>query len=66
MIASFYCFNLPIKGWFRRIMRHVGYILLAAVCSASTIAMADEQISVGTVNGKDIWLDDVLRGRTSA
>jgi len=61
MIANFYCFNLLSKDWFGRIMRHIGYVLLAAVCSASTIALADEQISVGTVNGKDIWLDDVLR-----
>jgi peptidyl-prolyl cis-trans isomerase C len=35
--------------------------MLIAVCSASTIAQASDQISVGTVNGKDIWLDDVLR-----
>ena len=42
-------------------MRHFRYIVMAAVCLASTILQADDQISVGTVNGKDIWLDDVLR-----
>ena len=61
MIASFYCFKSPLKDRFGRIMRHFGYDLLAAVCLASTIAQANDQISVGTVNGKDIWLDDVLR-----
>ena len=61
MIASFYCFKSPLKGRFKRIMRHAGYGALAAVCLASKITQANDQISVGTVNGKDIWLDDVLR-----
>ena len=61
MIASFYCFESYTKFRFGRIMRHVGYSLLAAFCMASTTAKANDQISVGTVNGKDIWLDDVLR-----
>ena len=61
MITSFYCFKSPLKGRFRRFTRHVGYGALAAVCLASTIAQANDKISVGTVNGKDIWLDDVLR-----
>jgi len=61
MIASFYCLKSPMKDRFGRIMRHVGYGVLAAVCLASTTAQANDQISVGTVNGKDIWLDDVLR-----
>ena len=61
MIASFYCLKSPMKDRFGRVMRHVGYGVLAAVCLASTTAQANDQISVGTVNGKDIWLDDVLR-----
>ena len=61
MIASFYCLKSPMKDRFGRIMRHVGYGVLAAVCLASTTAQANDQISVGTVNGQDIWLDDVLR-----
>ena len=61
MIASFYCLKSPMKDRFGRIMRHVGYGVLAAVCLASTTAQANDQISVGTVNGKDIWLDDVLQ-----
>ena len=60
MIASF-CFKSPMKDRFGRIMRHVGCGVLMGVCLASTIAQANDQISVGTVNGKDIWLDDVLR-----
>ena len=61
MIASFYCLKSPMKDQFGRIMRHVGCGVLAAVCLASTAVHANDQISVGTVNGKDIWLDDVLR-----
>ena len=61
MIASFYCFKSPFKGRFGRFTQHVGYGALAAVFLASAIAKADDQISVGTVNGKDIWLGDVLR-----
>ena len=61
MIASFYCFESSLKPPFGRIMRRVGCGVLAAVCLASTLAQANDQISVGTVNGKDIWLDDVLR-----
>ena len=61
MITIFYCFNSPVKDRFRRIIRHVGCSLLTLFCLASAIARAGDQISVGTVNGKDIWLDDVLR-----
>ena len=61
MIASFYCFKSPMKDWFRCIFQHVRYVVLAGGCLANTIAQANDQISVGTVNGKDIWLDDVLR-----
>ena len=61
MIVNFYCMKLPFKVRFGCIMRKFGYGLLAAACSASAIALANDQISVGTVNGKDIWLDDVLR-----
>ena len=61
MIANFSYFKSPLKDWFRRVTQSVVYGMLIAVCSASTIAQASDQISVGTVNGKDIWLDDVLR-----
>ena len=61
MIANFYYFMSPRKDRFGRIMRYIGFGLLAAVYLASTIAQANDQISVGTVNGKDIWLDEVLR-----
>ena len=61
MIANFYYFKSNMKDRFGRITRHVGYGVLAAVYLASTIAQANDQISVGTVNGKNIWLDDVLR-----
>ncbi len=61
MIASFYCFKSSFKGRLGRITQHVGCGTLAAVFLASAIAQADDQISVGKVNGKDIWLGDVLR-----
>ena len=61
MIASLYCFKSPLKNRFRRIMQNVVCGLLTAFCFASAIAQASDQISVGTVNGKDIWLEDVLR-----
>ena len=61
MIANFYCFKSPLKDWFARVTQSVVCGMLVAVCSASAIAQANDQISVGTVNGKDIWLDDVLR-----
>ena len=61
MIASFYCFKPALKDYFRRIMKHVGHSVLVAVSLASTFAKANDQISIGTVNGENIWLDDVLR-----
>ena len=61
MNTSFYYFEPALKDHFGRVMRYVGCNLLAAFCLASTIAQANDRISVGTVNGKDIWLDDVLR-----
>ena len=61
MIDISYFFKSTLKDRFGRISRHVVFGLLAAVCLAITIAQANDQISVGTVNGKDIWLDDVLR-----
>ena len=61
MIASLYYLKSPVKDQLGRIMRHVGYGVLASVCLVNTIAQANDQISVGTVNGQDIWLDDVLR-----
>ena len=61
MIESFYCLKSPIKDRYGRIIRYVGCGLLTSFCLASVIAQASDQISVGTVNGKDIWLDDVLR-----
>lgn len=61
MIASFSCLKSPLKDRLRSIMRHIDYGLLTTLCLASAIAQASDQISVGTVNGKEIWLDDVLR-----
>jgi peptidyl-prolyl cis-trans isomerase C len=65
MNANFYCFRSPLKAHFGRTMRHIGCGLLTAFCLASATARASDQISVGTVNGKDIWLDDVLRAAES-
>ena len=61
MIASFFYLNLELNGRFTQLVRRASYGVLTAVCLASTMAQANDQISVGTVNGKDIWLDDVLR-----
>ena len=61
MNTNFYYFEPALKDHFGRVMRYVGCNLLVAFCLASTIAQANDRISVGTVNGKDIWLDDVLR-----
>tara|TARA_B100000989_G_scaffold250020_1_gene197701 strand:+ start:168 stop:1058 length:891 start_codon:yes stop_codon:yes gene_type:complete len=61
MIDSFYFFKSTLKDRFGRISRHVIFGLPAAACLAITIAQANDQISVGTINGKNIWLDDVLR-----
>ena len=65
MNVNFYCLRSPLKAHFGRIMQHIGCGLLTAFCLASAIARASDQISVGTVNGKDIWLDDVLRAAES-
>ena len=61
MIAYFCCSRSPSKNCFGCIIRHFGCGLLTAFVLASATARANDQISVGTVNGKDIWLDDVLR-----
>ena len=61
MIANFFYFRLLLKDWFGRVTQGVVYSMMVAICSASTIAQANDQVSVGTVNGKDIWLSDVLR-----
>lgn len=61
MIASFFYLNPDLSGRFAQLVRRVSCGVLTAVCLASTMAQANDQISVGTVNGKDIWLDDVLR-----
>lgn len=61
MIASFFYLNPDLNGCFTQLVRRVICGVLTAVCLASTMAQANDQISVGTVNGKDIWLDDVLR-----
>ena len=61
MIKSLNFFKLHVKDRLGHIMRHIGYIMLATLCLTSAIAHANDQVSVGTVNGKDIWLDDVLR-----
>ena len=61
MIASFFYLKPGLNGRFTELVRRVCCGVLTAVCLASTMAQANDQISVGTVNGKDIWLDDVLR-----
>ena len=61
MIASFFYLNPDLNGRFTQLVQRVSCGVLTAVCLASTMAQANDQISVGTVNGKDIWLDDVLR-----
>ena len=61
MIASFVYLNPSLNGRFAQLVRRVSCGVLTAVCLASTMALANDQISVGTVNGKDIWLDDVLQ-----
>ena len=61
MIASFFYLSPDLNGRFTQLVRRVSCSVLTAVCLASTMAQANDQISVGTVNGKDIWLDDVLR-----
>ena len=61
MIVSFFYLNPDLNGRFTQLVRRVSCGVLTAVCLASTMAQANDQISVGTVNGKDIWLDDVLR-----
>ena len=61
MIVSFFYLNPDLNGRFTQLVRRVSCGVLTAVCLASTIAQANDQISVGTVNGKDIWLDDILR-----
>ena len=61
MIASCFYFNPDLNRRFIQRVRRVSCGVLTAVCLASTMAQANDQISVGTVSGKDIWLDDVLR-----
>ena len=61
MIASFFYLNPDLNGRFTQLVRRISCGVLTAVCLASTMAQANDQISVGTVSGKDIWLDDVLR-----
>ena len=61
MIASLFYLNPDLNGLFKQPVRRVICGVLTVVCLASTMAQANDQISVGTVNGKDIWLDDVLR-----
>ena len=61
MIASFFYLNPGLNERFLQLVRCVSFSVLTAVYLASTMAQANDQISVGKVNGKDIWLDDVLR-----
>ena len=61
MIVSFFYLNPDLNGRFTQLVRRVSCGVLTAVCLASTMAHANDRISVGTVNGKDIWLDDVLQ-----
>ena len=61
MIASFFYLNPGLNERFLQLVRCVSFSVLTAVYLASTMAQANDQISVGKVSGKDIWLDDVLR-----
>lgn len=61
MTANFCYLKFSLKGRLGRITRHIGYGLLALAYSTSTSALANDQISIGKLNGKDLWLDDVLR-----
>ena len=61
MIASFFYLKSNLNRRFTHLVRRAGCGVLTAVCLASTMAQANDQISVGTVNGKNIWLDDILR-----
>ncbi len=61
MIATICCFGSTVKHRYRPALRRIGCGALLAFCLGSGVAAANDQISVGTVNGEDIWLDDVLR-----
>ena len=61
MIASFFYLNPDLNGHFTKLVRRVSCGVLTAFCLASTMAQANDRISVGTVNGRDIWLSDVLQ-----
>jgi hypothetical protein len=61
MIATICCFGSTVKHRYRPALRRIGCGALLAFCLGSGVASANDQISVGTVNGEDIWLDDVLR-----
>ena len=49
MIASFFYLNPDLNGCFTQLVRRVSCGVLTAVCLASTMAQANDQISVGTV-----------------
>ena len=61
MVATICYFGSTVKHRWRPTLRRIGCGALLAFCFGSGMAAANDQISVGTVNGKDIWLDDVLR-----
>jgi len=61
MIAIIRRLGTPLSTAVKQACRRCGYGLVFALCFGGTLANANEPISVGTVNGKDIWLDDVLR-----
>jgi peptidyl-prolyl cis-trans isomerase C len=61
MIITICCVGSALQHVFRPILRHIGCGAMAAFCLSSLLAQANDQISVGTVNSQNIWLDDVLR-----
>jgi peptidyl-prolyl cis-trans isomerase C len=61
MIATISCFGSTVKHRYRPALRRIVNGALLAFCLGSGMAAANDQISVGTVNGEDIWLADVLR-----
>ena len=61
MIANICCFRFSLTHNLRYAFRRIISYAVIAFCLCSGMVQANDQISVGMVNGEDIWLDDVLR-----
>ena len=61
MIITICCFCPALKNVFKPTLKLINCGLVSSVILCNTAAQATDQISVGTVNGQNIWLDDVLR-----